>query len=155
MLGRHAVGDQRVVDARHLRAAADEPEIAEVARRKRPQRLEIVGVAARDDDDVRVRRQRRARDPGGNVFRHDFRGVRKPLAVRELLAIVHDVHAEADLVRQPREMKPDVARADDVELGRWLDRLDVDVHLPAADEPGLLREIVRRARSGRAAAGGW
>ena len=66
----------------------------------------------------------------------------KPLAVGELLAIVHDVHAEADLVRQPREMEADVAGADDVQLGRRLDRLDVDVHLPAADEPGLLREIV-------------
>ena len=49
-----------------------------------------------------------------------------------------------DLVRQAREVEPDVAGADDVQLGRRLDRLDVDVHLPAADEPGLLREIVRQ-----------
>ena len=30
--------------------------------------------------------------------------VREALAVRELLAVVDDVHAEADLVRQPREV---------------------------------------------------
>ena len=48
-----------------------------------------------------------------------------------------------------------MAGADDVQLGRGLDRLDVDVHLPAADEPGLLREVVRRARSAPAAARGW
>ena len=47
-----------------------------------------------------------------------------------------------DLVREPGEMEPDMARADDVQLGRGLDRLDVDVHLPAADQPRLLREIV-------------
>ena len=39
-------------------------------------------------------------------------------------------------------MKADVPRADNVELGRRLDRLDVDAHLPAADQPGLLREVV-------------
>ena len=68
--------------------------------------------------------------------------VGEALAVGELLAIVHDVHAEADFVREPREVKADVAGADDVQLGRRLDRLDVDVHLSAADEPGLLREVV-------------
>ena len=68
--------------------------------------------------------------------------VGKRSRVGELLAVVDDVHAEADLVRQPREVEADVAGADDVELGRRLDRLDVDVHLPAADQPGLLREVV-------------
>src|SRR5262249_41113649 len=53
-----------------------------------------------------------------------------------------DVDAEADLVREAREMEADVAGADDVQLGRRLDRLDVDVHLSAADQPGLLREVV-------------
>ena len=62
--------------------------------------------------------------------------------VGELLAVVDDVDAEADLVRDAREVKADVAGADDVELGRRLDRLDVDVHLAAADQPGLLREVV-------------
>jgi len=32
-------------------------------------------------------------------------GVRKPLAVGELLAIVHDVHAEAEYRRQPPELQ--------------------------------------------------
>ena len=68
--------------------------------------------------------------------------VGKRSRVRELLAIVDDVDAEADFLREPREVEADVAGADDVELGRRLDRLDVDVHLPAADEAGLLREVV-------------
>ena len=68
--------------------------------------------------------------------------VGKALAVGELLAVVDDVHAEADLVRELREVEADVAGADDVELGRRLDRLDVDVHLSAADQPGFLREVV-------------
>ena len=68
--------------------------------------------------------------------------VGEALAVGELLAIVDDVHPEADLVREPRQVEADVAGAEDVELGRRLDRLDVDVHLPAADQPGLLREVV-------------
>ena len=48
-LGRHLVGEQLVVDARHLGAAADEAEIAQLARRQRAQRLEVVRVAPRDD----------------------------------------------------------------------------------------------------------
>ena len=56
-LGRHPVRRQRVVDARDLGAAADQAEVAQLARRQRAQRLEIVGVAARDDHDVGVRRQ--------------------------------------------------------------------------------------------------
>ncbi len=51
---------ERVVDARDLRAAADEPEVAQLARRERAQRVEVVRVAARDDDDVGVRREIRA-----------------------------------------------------------------------------------------------
>ena len=129
LIGRHAVGGERVVDARDLGAAADEPEIAKVARRQRAQRFEVVGVAARHDDDVGVRRELGALDPGRDVLGHDLGRGRKPLAVRELLAIVHDVDAEADFVGQAREVKADVAGADDVELGRRLDRLDVDVHL--------------------------
>ena len=85
---------------------------------------------------------RRARDPRRDVVGDDLGRVGKALGVRELLAIVDDVDAEADFVRQPREVEADVAGADDVQLGRRLDRLDVDVHLSAADEAGLLREVV-------------
>ena len=84
----------------------------------------------------------RAIQPGRDVVDHDFGRVRKPLAVRELLAIVDHVHAKADSCGEAREMKADMAGADDVQLRRRLDRLDVDVHLAAADEPGLLREVV-------------
>src|SRR5438876_6462758 len=49
------IGYQRVVDARDLRAAADQAEIAQLPRREGAQRLEVVGVATRDDDGVSVR----------------------------------------------------------------------------------------------------
>ena len=133
---------QRLVDPRDLGAAPDEAEVAQLDRRERPQRFEVVRVAPRDDDGVRVRRQMRPRNPCGNVVDDDFLGGREALRVGELLAIVHDPHAEPDFVRSPREVEPDVARADDVQIRRRLDRLDVDVHLPAADQPRLLREIV-------------
>ena len=84
----------------------------------------------------------RARDPRRDVVGDDLGRGGEALAVRELLAVVDDVDAEADFVREPREVEADVAGADDVQLGRRLDRLDVDVHLPAADEAGLLREVV-------------
>ena len=67
--------------------------------------------------DVGVRGERRPLRASRDVFDDDFGGVRKPLAVRELLAIVDDVHAEADLVRQAGEVEADVAGADDVQLG--------------------------------------
>ena len=51
-------------------------------------------------DDVGVRRERVSRQPGRDVFGDDLGGVGKSLAVRELLAIVDDVDAEADFVRE-------------------------------------------------------
>ena len=62
--------------------------------------------------------------------------------VGELLTVVDDVDSEADLVGEPREVISHVPGADDIQLGRGLDRLDVDVHLSAADEAGFLREVV-------------
>src|SRR5215831_13315131 len=44
---RHLIGDELVVNARDLRPAADEAQVAELAGRERTQRLEIVGVPAR------------------------------------------------------------------------------------------------------------
>ena len=49
---------------------------------------------------------------------------------------------EPDFVREPRQVQADVARADHIQLGRRLDRLNVDVHLSTADEARLLREVV-------------
>ena len=52
-------------------------------------------------------------------------------------------------------MPADVAGADDVEMRGGCERIDVDVHLPAADEAVLLREVVvevvveQRAAAGR------
>ena len=44
-----ALADQHVVDARHLGAAADEADVAQVAGDHRAQRVEVVAVAAGDD----------------------------------------------------------------------------------------------------------
>ena len=87
-------------------------------------------------------RQRCAIDPRWNVLEDDFLCVGEALAVGEFLAIVHDVHAEADFMGEPGEVQAHMARADDVELRRRFDRLDVHVHRPAADETGFLGEVV-------------
>jgi hypothetical protein len=50
--------------------------------------------------------------------------------------------ARSSIVRHPRQVVADVARAEDVDGGRCLDRLDEHLHLAAADQPGLFREVV-------------
>ena len=50
--------------------------------------------------------------------------------------------AEAGVRRDLAELTADVAGADDVEVGRWRQRLDVHVHLSATDQAVLLREVV-------------
>src|SRR5262249_43577928 len=87
-LGRHLIGGEGVGETRDLGAAADQTEIAQLARCQHAQRLEVVGVAARDDDGVGVRREIRAVDPRGDVVDDDLDRGRKALAVGELLAIV-------------------------------------------------------------------
>ena len=63
-----------------------------------------------------MRRQRRTREPRGDVFR-DHRGrLREALPIRELLAVVDDVDAKADVLRERGEMKAHVSRADHEEL---------------------------------------
>src|SRR5439155_20291789 len=123
---------------------ADEAEIGQRPRREGGPRLEVVGVATRDDDGVSGRGEADASDPRGDVVDDHFRGRREALGVRELLAVVDDMNAESDFVRDAREVESDMAAADDVQLRRRLDRLDVDVHLSAADETSLLREVVRQ-----------
>ena len=80
--------------------------------------------------------------PLGNRFDDHFLGVGKALRVRELLAVVEHVRAEADRVRETRQVIADVPGADDVQPRRRFERLDVDLHLAAADQPVFLREIV-------------
>ena len=80
--------------------------------------------------------------PVGDRLDDDLVGAGKALAVREFLAVVDDVHAEVDLVGEAREVPADVTGADDVQARRGLERIDVDVHLPSADEAVLLREVV-------------
>src|SRR5262249_13733923 len=62
------VGDELIVNARHLRAASNQAEVAELAWGKSTQRFEIVRMTTRDDDGIRVRRQTGAGNPRGNVF---------------------------------------------------------------------------------------
>ena len=50
------------------------PEIAQVARRQRADRVEVVGVAAGDDDDVGRRRELGAMQPLADVVDHDRLG---------------------------------------------------------------------------------
>jgi hypothetical protein len=53
------------------------------------------------------------------------------------------MYAEAGFVRHAGEAGADMTGAEDVEVGRRFDRLDEDLHLAAADETRLLREVVR------------
>src|SRR5215470_1445337 len=141
-IGRQLIRDELIVDARDFRPAADETEVTELTRCQRPQRLEIVRVAARHDDRVPVHGKSGPGDPRRDVLDDHLDGVRKPLGVGELLAVVDHVHAEADFVSDTSEVKADVTGADDIELGRRLDRLDIDIHLTAANQTGFLGEIV-------------
>jgi len=147
-IGRHRVRGELVVNARHLGAAADEAEVSQLAGRQRPQRFEVVRVPARDDDDVGVRRERGcapARAGMSSATISSAAGKRSRFA--KLLAIVDDVDPEPDFVGDAREMKANMAGADHVQLGRRLDRLDVHVHLAAADEPGFPVRSRRTTRS--------
>ena len=72
----------------------------------------------------------------------DVDALAEPLGVGELFAVVDDVHAEADVVRHLRHPVADVAGAEDVDIRRRLDGLDEDLHLAAAYQTGLLREVV-------------
>src|SRR5205814_5544922 len=128
---------QRVEDAGDLGAAADQTEVAEVPGGERAERVEVVRVAARNDDDVRGRRQVDPTEPLGDVLDDDGGGHREPLRVGELLAIVDDVNAETGVGGGAREMPADVAAANDVERGSGGNRIDVHVHLAAADEAGF------------------
>ena len=95
-LGRHALGEQRVVDARDLRPAADQAEVFEVARGQRAHaprgrawwpRVTITTYARR-------RRSRRGAATRRSA-RRSLLGAGKALGVGELLAVVDDVDAEA------------------------------------------------------------
>src|SRR5690606_39328916 len=99
-------------------------------------------MPARQDYDVGRGRARRGLHPLGGRRGEYLDRVREPFAVRELLAVVDDVHLEADRRRQLTELAADMSGAEDVELRRRLDRLDEDVHLPSADQPRLLGEVV-------------
>ena len=98
-------------------------------------------MSARDHDDVGRGWNIGAMQPRRDRFDDDV-CVREPFGVRELLAVIHDVNPEADVGRDPRELKTDVTGADDEQLGRWCERVDVYVHASAADQSVFLREVV-------------
>src|SRR5215207_3868641 len=72
-LERHAFGDQRVPDARHLGPAPDQTEVAEVARGERAQGVQIVLMTARKHDDERAGRNRSSVQPLRNRLDDDIR----------------------------------------------------------------------------------
>ena len=80
-------------------------------------RVEVVPVAARDHYHVCAGRNLRAVQPLGNRIHDHLLGVREPLRVGELLAVVDHVHLEAHLVRQPADEVADVPGAEHVDLG--------------------------------------
>ena len=112
-------GEVAVIDVRIEPGygARDAGAVSQRAGRQCPQRLEIVGVATRDDDDVGVRREVGSCEPGRDVLGHDLGRGGEALAVCELLAIVDHVDVKADFLREQREMGANVPGADDVQLG--------------------------------------
>src|SRR5438067_2226126 len=103
-LGRHALGEQGVVNSLHFRLAADQAEVPKVARGERAQGVEVVRVAACHDDDIRIGRNGRGVQPLGNGIDDHFGGVAKALAAGELLTVVEHVKAEAQRLRQLGEV---------------------------------------------------
>src|SRR5213076_2489146 len=103
-------------------------------------RFEVVRVPAGHDDHVGGRRQLDAMEPRAQVVDFDRLGAGEALRVGELLPIVDDMEAEAGAGGDAPEVPADVAGADHIEGRRGGDRIDVDLHLPATDEPGFLDE---------------
>ena len=112
-------------------------------------------MAARDDHRVGRRRQRRAISQSaiGSTMISSASGKRSRLA--------NFSRSSTTWVRKPamwassRDVPADVAGADDVEMRGRRERVDVDVHLAAADEAVLLGEVVVEVVvEQRAAAGG-
>src|SRR5262245_35074937 len=108
---------QRVVNPRDLCAAADETEVPHILFRQRAKGFEIVGMTARHDHDIGVRRQVCLCQPRGNVFGHHFCGGRKALPVCEFFTVVNDVDLKTDFLREIREAGADVTGANHVKLG--------------------------------------
>ena len=82
------------------------------------------------------------RQPLRDVVNDDVDPLAESFGAGELLSVINHVHAEADFVRELRDEVADVPGAKHVDVRRCLHRFDEDFHLPSANEPGLLREIV-------------
>ena len=89
-----------LADAGDFGAAANQPEVPQVARGERAHGLEIALVSAGDDHDVRRARDVGAMQPLGKRLDDDVFGGGKALAIGELLAVVDDVDPEVDLARR-------------------------------------------------------
>ena len=133
LFGCDPLGFERFVDPRHLSAAADQPEVAQILRRQRAERVEVVPVTACQDDGERVGRQLGLCQPLGDRIHHDLLGVRKPLGVGELFAVVDDVELEPDRVGGLGEVIRHMTRPDQVERRRQFEWLDVDLHLTSTE----------------------
>src|SRR5215218_4550733 len=115
--GRHALFQQQVVDSADLRAAADQPQVAQLASGEGAHGLEIVRVPAGDHDNERRLRQLRAVQPVRDRLGDHFVGSREAVLVGELLAVVHYMDAEAGVGCEFPQLPPDVAGADNVKVG--------------------------------------
>src|SRR6266545_1873206 len=106
---------EHVVDAFDFCSTADQTQITQAARGKRAQRVEVVSMAAREDHGVRRGGKCGSLQPLRDVVDRDAGHVRKAVAIGELLAIVHDVHLEAGIVRGAGHELTNVAGAENIE----------------------------------------
>ena len=136
--GRDAIRDERIRQSCDLGAAADQTDVAKRFVRQPAKDVEVLAMSARQhDNEGRLGDRGRPPHPATSSTTTSS-AARKALVVGKFLTVVDDVQAEADGWRDLTELIADVARADDVQPWRRLDRLDEDVHLSSADQARLL-----------------
>ena len=133
---------KRLVQSRDFRPAADQPEVAEPTGGERAKRVEVMAMPARQNDDIGRFRQVGVLEPGGDVIHHAVHRVREPLGIGELLPVIDNMEPKSRSRSNLSQMLRHVAGADEVELRRCLERVDVDLHLASANESRLLRKVV-------------
>ena len=99
-------------------------------------------MTSSQNNDVRVGRKSGSLDPLRDCLNHNLFGIREPVRVSELLAVIEDMDLEADRRSCMCKMIGDVTRPDQVQMRCRFDRLDVYLHLPSADQSRLLRYVV-------------
>src|SRR4030095_6773122 len=108
--------DERVEDTSDLGLAANQATVTQRGSRQRAERIEIVRVPARDDDGVGGWGKSVRCDPLRNVVHDDVDAFAEALGAGEFLAVVDDMYAEADFVRQLRHKIANVPGAEDIHV---------------------------------------